>query len=295
MNKLYPLFKDVFGQEKAVIAFKDLLQEIRLSKIYAIYNQTPTKGIILSGPKGVGKTSLVRALANELESAEIPSAMFHLSYLDIANAFVDRPLENLRAVFQFIESINKDKHVILFVDEIDGMLPTYNEHTMEMDKKRVVAFLEWMDGGLTKLKNVTVLGATNNIAGVHNSILRPGRFDRIIEFVNLKPDNVYDAMLNHLSESIENYEIIASKDDLLEKLDKGYNGADAEHISNLLVKYFIRKHIEIAKAQNIDLTNDEEVAKCKPPVVIDLDIFNEIMTDIKPSENRQKRTIGFTK
>lgn len=298
---LHPLLKDIYGQPVATLAFAELLDEIRQAKIYKFYNQDPVKGLLLSGPKGTGKTTCVRALANELEVAGIKSSLFHLSYMDIANAYIDRPIENLRAVFKFIDQLSQDSHVILFIDEIDSIFPAMNENTHESDRKRVNVFLEWIDGGIKSASNITAIAATNDIKAVHNSLLRPGRFDRIIEFTPLTASDIYDAIISKLKsiipESDLNFDNI-DKNEMTKILNKGYNGADANFIVTKIVKHFIKEHIqEISKSYvNLERITNAQLRKTKPKFNINKDLIESIIKDIKPSETRNRTlNIGFVK
>lgn len=292
MQNLYPKFSDIYGQDEAVNSFRELFTEIKLAHIYKMYNEQPSKGYLLSGPKGVGKTSCIRALANELELAKMNCSVFHLSYIDIANSFLDRPLQNLKSVFKFVEELSQKGHVIFFIDEIDIMFPAFHDHMHEQDKKRVNVFLEWMDGGIKSTKNITMLGATNDLKGIHNSILRPGRFDKVIQFHALKPIDIWNTIVSHLEVSKQKFDIQFNYKDIIHKLEN-YNGADAKLMASRIIKHFIKLHIEILDKNNISYDDLDKALTLKPELNINLEIFESILKSIKPSETRIMKPIGF--
>lgn len=289
----YPLFKDLYGQDEAVTCFQELLEQLKLVDIYKLYNQFPYKGLLLNGPKGVGKTSLVKALINELEIAEVPVSVFQLSYLDIANAFVDRPIENLRSVFKYIDELSAKSHTILFIDEVDAMFPALSENTHEADRKRVNVFLEWLDGGLLTRPSITTIGATNNMASVHGALLRPGRFDKIINFKDLKPKDIYDAILSHLTILVPECTLNISYEHVREYVSKGYNGADATFIADQIVKHFVNKHLDIIREKSIDIKDLEKVKEVKPELNLDDELLEHILNTTKSSNFEKKMSIGF--
>jgi len=165
---------DVIGQDQAVEELKELLHNIKEKEFCNVWGIRPVNGILLTGSPGTGKTMAARALTKELGCDAI---MMELKYRDIASRWIDAPIEHLSQFFKIVELKARDKHVIVFIDEIDSMLPDRSSlHLHESSVKRVDVFLEWLDGGLTSLKNVTVIGATNFINGVDRAALRPGRF-----------------------------------------------------------------------------------------------------------------------
>ena len=134
----------------------------------------PPKGILLSGPPGCGKTMLAKALATESNvnfiSVKGPALL---------SKYVGESEKGVREVFR------KARHAapcIMFFDEIDALIPTrsggsFDSHVSE----RVLSqFLAEFDG-VEELKGVLVLGATNRLDILDPAVLRPGRFDEVVE------------------------------------------------------------------------------------------------------------------
>ena len=134
----------------------------------------PPKGILLSGPPGVGKTMLAKAFANEsgvnFMSVKGPALM---------SKYVGESERGVREVFH---KARQAAPCIVFFDEIDALLPTRSAGNSDSHvSERVLSqFLADFDG-IEELKGVLVLGATNRLDILDPAVLRPGRFDEIIE------------------------------------------------------------------------------------------------------------------
>jgi SpoVK/Ycf46/Vps4 family AAA+-type ATPase len=185
---------DIVGQEKAITELKKLVDSIHFRDLYDVWRLPVPKGIILTGTTGIGKTASVRALAKELGKSV---TLMELRYIDIASRWIDAPIEQLRAFFSLAEQYAKTSHVIIFIDEIESMLPERDSQIHETSLKRVDVFLEWMDGGFSTTKNITVIGATNKLHALDRAARRPGRFDKIVQFEELTMENVIRGLSIH--------------------------------------------------------------------------------------------------
>jgi len=134
----------------------------------------PPKGILLSGPPGTGKTLLAKALAHESEvnfiSVKGPELMS--KYLG----------ESERGVREVFRKAKQASPCIVFFDEFDSLVPQRGLGDNSQTTERVISqFLTELDG-LEELKGVLVLAATNRKDLIDSAILRPGRFDFIMDF-----------------------------------------------------------------------------------------------------------------
>lgn len=233
---------EIVGQPAAIKQLKNLVSSIRYKSLYSHWSTKPPKGIMLTGPTGVGKTASVRALAYTLGAQVF---LMELRYLDIASKWVDMPIEQLKGFFTLAEEKSKERHVIIFIDEIDSMLPARDMQLHETSMKRVNVFLEWMDGGFSSLNNITIIGATNFIEGVDKAAKRPGRFDKIVKFQELSPDDIIEGFNIHLSKrhlSSGQVEVLQPQK-LKAMLSKGdLSGADIPELINRLIEKKINEH-----------------------------------------------------
>ena len=147
---------------------------LRYPDLFREVNVKPPKGILLSGPPGTGKTLVAKALANESEvnfiSGKGPELM---------SKYVGESERGVREVFRKAKQASP---CILFFDEFDSLVPERGLGGDSQVTERVISqFLTELDG-LEELKGVLVLAATNRKDLIDSAILRPGRFDFILEF-----------------------------------------------------------------------------------------------------------------
>ena len=146
------------------------LQHADLFKIAAT---RPAKGILLTGPPGTGKTLLAKALAHESKVNFIS-----VKGPELLSQWIGASEKGVREVFR---KARQASPCILFFDEIDSLVPLRGGAGDSGVTQRVVSqFLTEMDG-IEELKGVVVLGATNRRDILDPAILRPGRFDLLME------------------------------------------------------------------------------------------------------------------
>ncbi len=135
----------------------------------------PPRGILLYGLPGTGKTLLAKAVAHESKATFI-----HMSGSELVHKFIGEGAQLVRDIFQMA----RDKAPsILFIDEIDavGSIRTHDGTTGSAEVNRtMMQLLAEMDGFRTR-GDIKIIAATNRIDILDPALLRPGRFDRIIE------------------------------------------------------------------------------------------------------------------
>ncbi len=296
---------EIVGQEEAVSVLKDLVQSIKLKPVFKLWNYNIPKGILLTGGTGLGKTESVRALVYELKDSVV---LMELRYLEAANKFVDAPIETLRKFFGVAEEYAKTKHVIIVIDEIEAFLPNRNDENglLETTVRRVDVFLEWMDGGLTDNENITIIGTTNCPDLMDPAALRPGRFDRKIEFCPLTKEAIIKGLEIHYSKKALG-ELLTDCIDFNEvgkNIKEGdLSGADMPEIINRLVYSKVKEHIDIIKSNysNFEtLTEDKkmEVAAMREymPSKITTEDFIKSVNEYMKSlvKNNNTKSFGFS-
>lgn len=149
-------FKDIAGLHDIK---RQLKREIDLllgnvGKVAKRLGLKPRKGILIIGPPGTGKTLLAKAVANEYNMNFIP-----VKGTDIRVCWVGESARNFR---RFFELARRHGMVLLFLDEIDAILPIRGTGIggVRVDEQMVASFNEEMDG-IAELQNVIVLAATN--------------------------------------------------------------------------------------------------------------------------------------
>lgn len=133
----------------------------------------PTRGILLFGPPGTGKTKLARIIAHEAQAA-----FFAVSGTEFTSKWYGESEANLRSIF---EEARQSRPSVLFFDELEAFLPKRTELSRsDAPEKGIVAtFLAYTDG-IGDLDGVLLIGATNYPNLIDPAALRPGRFDKLI-------------------------------------------------------------------------------------------------------------------
>ena len=132
----------------------------------------PPKGILLDGPPGTGKTLLAKALAKESEANFIAVKGPQLMSMWVG--------ESERGVREIFRKARQAAPCIIFFDEIDALAHKRSENQGETAERVVSQLLTELDG-IEELKGVVVLAATNRRDRVDPALLRPGRFDFLVE------------------------------------------------------------------------------------------------------------------
>jgi transitional endoplasmic reticulum ATPase len=195
------------------------------------------KGILLHGPSGAGKTMLAKAVATESEANFIS-----VRGPELLSKWVG---ESERAVREVFRRARQASPCIIFFDEVDALAPTRGMGGESMVTERVVSQLLTELDGIQALSGVVVLAATNRIDMVDPSLLRAGRFDKLI-FVGM-PDKA--ARLSILKIHSAGKPLTADVDfEALVDLTEGLSGADLANVINtavsLVLQEFVSKYPE---------------------------------------------------
>ncbi|VVC00674.1 Proteasome-activating nucleotidase [uncultured archaeon] len=134
----------------------------------------PPNGVLLHGAPGTGKTMLAKAVANRAKATFIS-----LSGTDLVRKYIGEGAKLVRDVFRLAQ---EKRPAIIFIDEIDSV-GSQRFATANGDRevqRTMMQLLSEMDG-FHELRDVKVIAATNRIDMLDTALLRPGRFDRVIE------------------------------------------------------------------------------------------------------------------
>jgi SpoVK/Ycf46/Vps4 family AAA+-type ATPase len=159
-------------------ALKRVKEELEMSIIFPLRYPEKFKrigirkpsGVLLYGPPGCGKTLLARAVSN----------MSHCNFIsvrgpELIDKYVGESEKNIRKIF---EDARHSAPCVIFFDEIDSLC--LSRTTNDFSSRVVNQILTLLDG-LEDRGEVYVIGATNRIENLDTALLRPGRFDRLIE------------------------------------------------------------------------------------------------------------------
>ena len=198
-------FRDIAGVEDAKEAIREAIEYPLTHKdLYEHFGKKTSKGVLLYGPPGCGKTLLGKAITKKLAemygSAAITSGFIYIKGPELLNPYVGRTEENIRSIFHRGE-LHYEKHgypAVLFIDEADALLPQRGRFsgTFDIAETSVPMFLSCMDG-LTE-SHVIVILATNRPKMLDPAAIRPGRCSQHIKVGRPDLNSTPDYFLIHL-------------------------------------------------------------------------------------------------
>ena len=201
----------------------EVVSYLKNSSIYGLAGAEIPRGILLEGPPGTGKTLLAKAIASEADANFISIAAS-----EFVELFVGMGASKIRNLFN---TARNNKPCIIFIDEIDavgrqrgaGINMANDEREQTLNQ-----LLAEMDG-FADNKDILIMAATNRRDVLDAALLRPGRFDRILN-VPLPDVNSRKKILNvhtqnkYLDDSVS-LELIA-------ELTGGFSGAQLKNLMN---------------------------------------------------------------
>lgn len=226
-------YADIGGLDLQINEIREAVElPLKKPELFDRIGIEPPKGVLLHGPPGTGKTLLARAVAHETNAH-----FLRVVGSELVQKYIG---EGARLVRELFDLARKKAPTIIFIDEIDAVGASRTEATTSGDRevqRTLMQLLAGMDG-FERRGDVKIIGATNRIDILDRALLRPGRFDRIIEIP--LPDTVGRiAILDvhtrkmRLDPGVDLSEIAAMTD--------GKNGADLKAICMEAGMFAIRR------------------------------------------------------
>ena len=213
---------DIGGLEELKRELKEAVElPLKKPELFEKMGIRTIKGILLYGPPGTGKTLLAKAVATETEANFIS-----ISGAQVLTKYVGESEKTMRELFR---KARMAAPCVLFIDEIDAVAPhrSGSGEAGTLVAERVVDTLLTEMDGLRSLKNVVVIAATNRPDIVDPALMRPGRFDRLIEVV--PPDEKARLQIFRICTARMPLDKDISLKDLA-KITEGYTGADIDNL-----------------------------------------------------------------
>ena len=169
-------YEDVGGLEVQMRELREAVEDPLLKpELYRKVGIEPPKGVLLVGPPGTGKTLLAKAVANRTQATFI-----RFVGSELVQKYIGEGARLVRELFQLAREKSPS---IVFIDELDSVgakrleIATSGDREVQRTLMQLLAELD----GFNPLGEVKIIGATNRPDILDEALLRPGRFDRIIE------------------------------------------------------------------------------------------------------------------
>lgn len=221
-DKVETRFTDVAGAHSAKRDLAEIVDFLQNPESYEAVGAKIPRGVLLTGQSGTGKTLLARSVAGE---AGVP--FFACSASEFMQIFVGVGASKVRTLF---ESAAKVSPSIVFIDEIDSIGRSRSSGIQNNDEREQTLnqLLVCMDGFAGNY-GVVVIAATNRPDILDDALMRPGRFDRIIEVPLPDANDRLEILKVHCRDKVN-----ASDVDLvyLAKCTPGFSGAALFNLTN---------------------------------------------------------------
>ncbi len=225
-------YEDIGGIDEQVREVREAVEQpLAQPEIFEEVGIDPPSGVLLYGPPGTGKTMLAKAVANKTDATFIKMAGSEL-----VRKFIG---EGSRLVRDLFEMAREREPAIIFIDEIDAIATTRTESKTSGDaevQRTMMQLLSEMDGFEAR-GEIRIIAATNRFDMLDRAILRPGRFDRLIEVPEPDRDGREQILEIHTRGMNvgDDIDFATLADDT-----EGYSGADIESLATEAGMFAIR-------------------------------------------------------
>ncbi|MDR1371812.1 MAG: ATP-binding protein [Dysgonamonadaceae bacterium] len=226
----------------------DVIDALHHPEEYAKYGITIPNGMLLYGPPGCGKTFFAKHFAEE-----VGFNFMLMTPSSLKSRYVNATQENIAKMF---EEAEKNAPTIIFIDEINELLPNRDSDSHEMYKSAVNEMLAQMDR--TGEKGIFIIGATNYPNMIDPAMLRAGRLDK--KFYLPPPD--FEARKGMFEMYLKDRPLDFGIDyDKLATLTENYVSADIEFLVNETARTALKekKRITMALLENTIQTTKPSV------------------------------------
>ena len=257
---------------------------LRYPSLYKELKHTLTKGILLHGPSGTGKTLLAKAVATESEANFIS-----VKGPELLSKWVGESERGIREIFR---RARQAAPCVVFFDEVDSIAPTRGGTGMgeggvgiHTGTERMVSQLLTEMDGIQEMHGVVIIAATNRIDMIDTAFLRPGRFDKIIYVPN--PDM---KTREKILEIHTKGKPISRDIDIKKIVDKteGFSGADVSAIVNTAISLVLHEYLQ-------RYPTPEEAVKNTSRAIVSMQHFEEAVKKIKTQrETKPGETVALS-
>jgi proteasome regulatory subunit len=203
----------------------------------------PPSGVLLHGPPGTGKTMMAKAVANHTDATFVKMAGSEL-----VRKFIGEGSRLVRDLFELAE---QKEPAIIFIDEIDSIASKRTDSKTSGDaevQRTMMQLLSEMDG-FENRGEVRIIAATNRFDMLDRAILRPGRFDRLIEVPEPGQEAREEILRIHtrdmnLADDVD-YESLA-------RTTEGFSGADLSSLTTEAGMFAIRDGRQEVRESDFD-------------------------------------------
>ncbi len=226
-------FAQIGGLETQISEIREIVElPLKRPDLFTAVGIEPPKGVLLHGPPGTGKTILAKAVAQSTEATFLRV---------VGSEFVQKYIgEGARIVRELFELAKNKSPAIIFIDELDAIGARRMDGATSGDRevqRTLMQLLAEMDG-FDARGEVKLIAATNRLDMLDPALLRPGRFDRVIEIPLPSKEARESIMRIHTSGMNLDEDVDLSR---IADLAEGSSGAELKALSTEAGMFAIRE------------------------------------------------------
>lgn len=226
-------FSQIGGLDTQISEIREIVElPLKRPDLFTSVGIEPPKGVLLHGPPGTGKTILAKAVAQSTEATFMRV---------VGSEFVQKYIgEGARLVRELFELAKSKSPAIIFIDELDAIGARRMDGATSGDRevqRTLMQILAEMDG-FDARGEVKLIAATNRLDMLDPALLRPGRFDRVIE-IPLPSKEARESILKIHTKGMNLDRDVNLR--LIAELSEGSSGADLKALSTEAGMYAIRE------------------------------------------------------
>ncbi len=248
-------YTDVGGLDDQILEVRECVElPLKKPELFKRIGIEPPKGVLLYGAPGTGKTLLAKAVAHETEATFI-----RIIGSELVQKFIGEGARLVREIFNLAK---QKAPTILFIDELDAIgsqrlkIATSGDREVQRTLMQLLSELD----GFDMRGDVKIIGATNRVDILDPALMRPGRFDRMIEFP--MPDDVARESIFKIHARNLNIEETLNIKRLV-NLTEGATGADIKAICTEAGMFAIRKEAEFITESDFLEATEKVLKKIK--------------------------------
>ncbi len=272
-NENYVSYDDIGGFREIIQRVRTLVEfPLRYPEVFELLNVDPPRGILITGPSGIGKTYLAKAI-----SCESGVTRFFVMAPEIIKGWWTAEQE----MDKYFQHVLKFEPSILVIDQIETLAPTPTPNLSDLEIRMTERFIRNLDA--LKGRKVVVISTTSNPNDIHPALRAYGRFEieiplKIPDFKDRSEILAIQTRGLPLSASIE----IPT----LAQATSGFTPADLE----LLVKEAGMHALERTNLLDLDTKVSSTAQLIKSEVImveLVMEDFTKALATVKPSAGRE--------
>jgi proteasome regulatory subunit len=248
-------FSQIGGLDLQIEEIREIVElPLKRPDLFAAVGIDPPKGVLLHGPPGTGKTILAKAVAHSTEATFLRV---------VGSEFVQKYIgEGARIVRELFELAKNKSPAIIFIDELDAIGARRMDGATSGDRevqRTLMQLLAEMDG-FDARGEVKLVAATNRLDMLDPALLRPGRFDRVIEI----PMPSREARESILKIHTKGMNLDPSVDlRMIARLCEGSSGADLKALATEAGMFAIREERTVVYQGDLEMAAAKILPKTK--------------------------------